>query len=67
MAFKVSSHTNHSVLSGKQNPLEHLSKNPPLSEMACIHQEGHFPWGWTQGRGKKVFSTLEPAAGRWER
>lgn len=54
MALMVFSYTNHSVISGKQNPssAEHLSTNSPLSEMVCIHQEGHFPWGWIQEREK---------------
>lgn len=62
MAFKVSSHKNHSVISEKQNPLEYPSTNSLQSKMACIHQEGHFPWGWTRGEGKR-FS----APGRWEK
>lgn len=58
MAFKVPSHTIHSVLPGKQNPSEHPNTNFPRSE---IPQKGHFPWGCTQGRGRKVFSILEAA------
>jgi len=35
------------------------------SEMACIHREGHFPGGWTPGRGKEVSAPWSLGQGSW--
>lgn len=64
MALKVPSYTNHSVISGKQNPLEHLSTNfPPLRN--GLHRPGRpFPTGLDPREREKSFQ--HPGASKRE-
>lgn len=56
MAFKVSSHTNHSVISGKQNPLEHPSTNSVHPLRNGLYPPGRaFPMGLDPEEREKGF------------